>query len=184
MLSYANQLLSAVVWTASPNSQHGANKCQSSCLTAWFKAPSANQQVALRYWPGAKNKNGDLKDEIMFCCLRKETKGLKDQAGNHKRNPPFLSKGVHITHWEGKSFVPSRTPQLTASLLRMKRWRGGWFSLEAGTCRIILAWSITLLNANAFSGGRLNLIVKLLNMAGSSSSRITSKGGFVRRGPD
>lgn len=25
----------------------------------------------------------------MFCCQRKEAEGLKDQAGNHKRDPTF-----------------------------------------------------------------------------------------------
>lgn len=72
----------------------------------------------------------------MFCCLRKETKGLKDQAGNHKCNPSFSLKNL-LSPIEREShcrvFVPSRAPQATASLLRTS-WqrRGRGFSLQAG----------------------------------------------------
>ena len=69
----------------------------------------------------------------MFCCLRKETKGLKDQAGNHECNPTFSLRNL-ISPIERESHLfPRRTPQLTASLLRQRRrGRGGGFQPRGG----------------------------------------------------
>lgn len=66
----------------------------------------------------------DLRTEIMVCCKRKRTKGLKDQAGNHKCNPTYSLKRLispieRESHW--RLFVPAGTPQLTDSLLK-KLW--------------------------------------------------------------
>lgn len=68
----------------------------------------------------------------MFCYLRKGTKRLRDQAGNHKSNPIFcfpffFQKRLMSAIVMGslrRLFVPSRSPQLIASLLKL-RWPSG-----------------------------------------------------------
>jgi len=85
---------------------------QSSRLTAQLQ-----QQVAIR--DGAKI--GICGVKLGFCFLRKETKGLRDQAGNHKCNSTCSSQEPRINPLRGEVIgghsFPSR--RLLNSLLHI-----------------------------------------------------------------
>lgn len=141
-------------------------------------------------------ENQDWWREFVFCCQRKggvEDYRIKQEITN--TIPSFLKGASYHPLWREIIGGYLGLPETLNPLLHFWGWAGevsrreGSASrqgkLEKRACRIGWALSITLLKTNEFGGGRLNLIVKLyLNMAGSNSSRITSKGGFVRRGPD
>lgn len=86
-------------------------------LEAFCKLPN--------YFTKLERRDKDLGSEIMVCCQRMGTKGLKDQAGNRKCNPTYSLKRP-ISPIERESHcglvVPART-QPTDSLLK-QLWQG------------------------------------------------------------